>query len=411
MVFEPNALFYWMLQKYSENSHHKKQIRICNEGGARSSKTWDTIHLIVAFCDQHRYKDIPLKIAFFRNTLKDSRDKLYEEDFKLCLKTIGIYDKSNARKENQSPEYNLWGNDIFFRGLDESTEQPTYDIVFINESLEVPSYAVVAGLLFRCRLLSIMDWNPKYTDHWCFDLEGQPLTFFSKTTYLNNKKLDISRISNIVRFSPWHLEDLHLPEDQRRPHEENIKNGTADKFYFLVYGMGQRGAREGLVFPNVTWINEFPKQVERVFYGLDFGFTNDPSAFVRVGVLDGCLYLQGLIYEPTENVIILEALLSKFIDKTAQIWADLSDRGMIGDLQQMGYSVNAASKWAGCIEYRVDMIKRFKLHIVTDKNFKKEQENYFFREINGYKLSTPDPNSKHCHYWDAVGYAVQHELR
>ena len=281
MVFEPNALFYWMLKMYSENSHHKKQIRICNEGGARSSKTWDTIHLIVAFCDQHRYKDIPLKIAFFRNTLKDCRDKLYEEDFKLCLKTIGIYDKANARKENQSPEYNLWGNDIFFRGLDEATEQPTYDIVFINEALEVNSYGKVAGLFFRCRKLVIMDWNPKFTAHWCFDLEGQPLTFFSKTTYLNNPKLAPEIIENIQRYSPWHLDDLHLPETQRRPHEQNIANKTANRFYFLVYGMGMRGAMEGLIFEDVKWIDQLPDQFDKEFYGLDFGFTSDPSAFVK----------------------------------------------------------------------------------------------------------------------------------
>jgi hypothetical protein len=84
---------------------------------------------------------------------------------------------------------------------------------------------------------------------------------------------------------------------------------------------------------------------------------------------------------------------------------------MISDLVRYGHSIYAAKKWPGCIKYRCDLINRFKLHIVKNSHFKKEQENYFYREILGILTSEPDPNSKHCHLWDAVGYAVQSELR
>ena len=85
-----------------------------------------------------------------------------------------VFDPGCARSEKSSPEYNLFGNNIFFRGLEDSTEQVSYDIVFINEMLEIPDKSLIAGLKMRCKMLFIGDWNPKYTDHWAFHFEDQP---------------------------------------------------------------------------------------------------------------------------------------------------------------------------------------------------------------------------------------------
>ena len=101
MNFDPNALFYHMAKIYSENKKIDNQIIFCNEGGMRSSKTFDAIHFFVAFCSQNQNKG--LKFYFFRKTLKDCREKLYESDFVECLKIIGLYDKLNGRNEGVNP--------------------------------------------------------------------------------------------------------------------------------------------------------------------------------------------------------------------------------------------------------------------------------------------------------------------
>ena len=72
----------------------------------------------------------------------------------------------------KSQTLTLTVNNIYFRGLDseENSEGYPSDIIFINEALETEKHKV-SGLIMRCRMLVLMDWNPKFTDHWVFDME------------------------------------------------------------------------------------------------------------------------------------------------------------------------------------------------------------------------------------------------
>lgn len=402
MAFDPNSLFYWMAEKYSSNKTDDNKIIFCNEGSSRSSKTFDAFHLIYAFCSHNAYLDRPLRIGVFRNTLKDCREKTYDKDFKDCSKIIGFWNQENAIKENTSPEYILFGNKIEFRGLDNDSEASAYDIVFVNESLEVEDENKISGLKMRCRKLMIFDWNPKYTIHWIFEWEGRPFVYFSKTTYKNNKHLENSVIADIESKSPWHLDDLHLPENERRPHEDNIKYKTADEWYFKVYGMGERANRDGLIYPNVTWIEEFPKDYERIGYAADLGFTTSPTALTRVTVIGNNLYAELLTYEPTEKPNDFAKLIDAFKLKEENIWCDSAHPLFISALQQRMYNIHAVRKTP--IMDGVGLVKNYKIHIVDNKHAKKEQENYAYRTING--IAVDEPIKGHDHFWDSLRYNV-----
>ena len=232
MIFDPSDLYYYMLDLFVNNylnTDRSRVLRIFNEGSARAGKTIDTIHLFVTLCDHNR--GAGLQIGMFRYTLKDAREKLYEQDFKKCLREyIQIYDPGAARAEKQSPEYELWGNTFYFRGLEDSTEQVSYDIVFVNEMLEVPEKSFIGGLMMRCKMLFVGDWNPKCTDHWAFGFEGQPNTFYTRTTYRNNKHCPPAIVRELESYCPWEIADLDLPEAERRPNIANIEAGTVDPF-------------------------------------------------------------------------------------------------------------------------------------------------------------------------------------
>ena len=415
MRFDPNSLFYYMAKTYSDNKTDDNKIIFCNEGSSRSSKTFDAIHLIYAFCDQNRNLKIPLRIGCFRNTLKDSREKLYY-DFKTCLKEMEVYDSNSAYKENQSPEYFLFGNKLEFRGLDEDTEQVGYDIVFVNEALEVDIEEKISGLKMRCTRLMIFDWNPKYTQHWIFNWEGQKNILFTKTTYKNNKHLKQSVISEIESKSPWNLDDLKLTKKERRPHEENILNKTANEWYFEVYGMGLRANRDGLVFPDVTWIYEWPKEYDYEYYGLDFGFTQDPSAFTHVAFKVNKerkhdLYLWLKIYEPTKDSDILVSKMELVEPKLKDfiIYADSASPLMIADIRRKQYNIFEVAKPPGSILYGIDLMNRFNIHIMYDKNAKAEQENYCYKKIHGIQVNEPVDGFNH--FWDSARYVCMSMLR
>ena len=413
MNFDPNPLFFKMAKLFKENYTPGQKVIIFNEGGSRSSKTWDFFHLLTAYCDHNRNKGKDCYIH--RDTLTNCRDYTLK-DFIGALKAMNLFDNSKLSGVGHKPFYDLFGNNIYFRGLDDEKSMEGYpsNISFFNELLEIQNESRIAGIKMRCTELIVADWNPKYTDHWAFDYEGRPNVFFTHSTYKNNKHCPLSVVTEIESYCPWNFEDLGLPEAKRRPNIENIKNKTANRVRWKVYGEGNRCAPEGLVFPSVTYIDKFPDgEIDRIFWGLDFGYTNDPTALCRIGVSKhgNKVFLEKHLYNPFDNALELEEVIKTIVPQSDHIWADCADPGMISDIRRMNVNIFPAKKFPGCIEYRVDILKRKDLHIVRDKDFKKEQENYRYQEINGILTSKPDPNSKHCHLWDATGYACQHELR
>lgn len=402
-----------MCQIFSENYTPENKVIICNEGGTRSSKTWDAFAFIVTFCDHNTTQEIYI----LRDTLTNCRDFTYKE-FKLCLQKMQIWDQGNA-KEYPKPEYRINGNTIYFRGLDDESNVEGYpsDVIFINESLETDK-SKVDGIKMRCRKLMILDWNPKYTDHWCFDLEGQPNVFFTHTTYKNNKHLQKSVVKEIEGYSPWMLEDMHLPEEQRRPHVENITNKTVDRTRWKVYGQGLRCAPEGVIFENVDYIESFPDLA--FTFGMDFGFTTDPTTLVKHAETKHDIYAELLIYEPIDNPYsISEKMASLGVRKVDIITADSSDKytaenkgtvKMVSDLRDEGWNISKVRKtknvmyWIGSMKGSTKEPKR--IHIVKNKlvaHAKREAENYVFKEVNGIKINQPD--DKFNHFWDGLRYS------
>ena len=198
MIFDPNPLYFYMCQLWQEHKKEGNIIEIYNQGGTRSSKTWDAIHLLVSICDHNRGKE--LRIYVLRDTLARCKDKTVPE-FQKCFKQIGI--SSKVMSANHKPYINLWGNHIYFRGLpDDNEEGWPADILYFNEMLEMEKQPV-EDLIMRCEKLVLGDYNPKYTAHWLYGKEGTENVFFTKTTYQNNKHLPLSVKRTIEAYEPW----------------------------------------------------------------------------------------------------------------------------------------------------------------------------------------------------------------
>ena len=421
MNFDPNPLFFEMAQLYQDNKGEER-VTICNEGSSRSSKTWDTFHFIIAFCDHNR--DQGNDIYILRDTLTNCRDYTFKE-FKSCAEMIGI--KLNTLSEHQKPKVNLWGNNIYFRGLEDEGNAEGYpsDVLFINEALETLK-TKVDGLKMRCRKLMIMDWNPKYTTHWCFNLEGQSNVFFTHTTYKNNKHLQQSIIREIESYDPWEKGSYAVEngnvmykgsevtdKNQPPPHKINVAAGSADEFRHKVYALGLRGAMKGLVFPVVYYIDEFPALA--FVYGNDFGFTVDPNATVKYAREGNNIYLELLCYSPIETPEEIAAYWEAIgIDKTLPITADSSDKyvsetkgsiEMVTGLRRLDWQVTKVRKTQSVMFWLLDM-KTYKIHIIKNHlwhHVMTEQKEYRMKEINGIAINQPE--DKYNHFWDAARYA------
>ena len=389
--FDPNPLFYELVRLYNKRPEDDK-ILIFNEGGSRSSKTWDFFHFLVYYCDQFRGQK--QEIYCHRDTLTNCRDYTLK-DFINCLTTIGVFESSKLTGIGHKPYYNLFGNHIYFRGLDDENNMEGYpsDISFFNELLEVNNEAKIAGIKMRCRKLIVGDWNPKFTDHWAFNYEHRPNTYFTRTTFKNNKHCPPAVVKEILSYEPT---------------DENIANKTADDYRWNVYGLGLRSAPEGLIFQHVTWINKFPENIERVFYGADWGYSNDPTALVKLGVDGNKLYVQCLFYKPTPSSNEVIPVFRQLVPES-NVWCDSADPGMISDLRRAGLKVFAVNKFHGSINYGISLMKKYDIHMVDGPELRKEQSNYTWRTIRGIPLDEPIDGFDHA--LSAARYAAISNLR
>ncbi len=353
------------------------------EGGSGSAKTQDIIRFIMLYC-QH-YKNKNKDILIFRQTLSDLKKSAYK-DFMKVLRLYGLYDENRDFK-SQPMHYDLFGNTIYFSGLDsEGAHGERHDLIWANEAMEIDREGF-KQLNQRCNEAFILDYNPNFTDHWIFnEVITRDDTKFCVSTQLDNPFLPEGQRREIISYEPT---------------EDNIRQGTADDYMWNVYGLGIRSAPEGLIYQHVTWIDKFPDNLERIYWGLDFGYTDHPSALVKVGVQGKEMYLHCLFYSPTESPMELIDPLDKYCGRDATIWADPSGRGMIAILRREGFGrVLATNTYPGSVEVGIAIMKGFKIHIVSEPAFRKEQANYKYRTVNG--KPTNDPIKLYDDAWDAA---------
>lgn len=389
-------VYRYLMYRYMQYREQDAVLKIFNEGSSRSGKTYDAFDFLYDICTLALS---PLNIFVYRNTAQACKE-ITLADFRKKLTLRGVYDPDAMRSEKQRPDYYINNSVIHFRGSDrmDSREGHDCDIIYINEMLDDISKQQYKNITMRCTTMVIGDWNPKYTEHWAFELEGQPHTYFTHTTYKDNPFCPPGVIREIESYEPT---------------PANIAAGTADEWRWKVYGLGIRAAKEGLVYPNIDWIDEFPSDLERVVFGLDFGFTNDPTALVRLGLRGLDLYMKEEFYAPCSDPALLYDAIEGTVGRMP-IFADSADKyaknpeSMVDGLLLRGLSVVKAKKYAGSVTDGIHMVKSFRLHIVRSRNFQTEANSYVWDSVNGITIN--QPIDKFNHLWDAVRYAVMEYL-
>lgn len=365
-------------------------------GGSRSSKTWSIIQFLISYCIKNNGKRKNILIA--RQQYSDLKDSVMKDFFDI-LNLYGIYVDANHLKSNPQ-KYILFGNTIHFSGLDTSgAHGKKYDVVWINEAFEADKEAF-DQLEMRLTEFFILDYNPCFTEHWILSnvVTRSEVWVAPISTQLNNPWLE-QRIRNKI-----------LSYDPSNP--INVQQGTADDYMWQVYGLGIGAQPQGIIFPYVDWITEFPSGLD-YWYGEDFGFTNDPSAIVKIAQRGLDVYLEKKLYTPTETSDTLnEAMFAVGIEKYLPITADSSDKfvsakygaqEMVKDLQKYGWNIQKASKKGNKVDW-IRKLKEFHLHIVISPEFKKEQQSYRWRTVNGIQIN--EPIDKFDHLWTSVFYGL-----
>ena len=437
----------------------KEIIKIFNEGSSRSGKTFSAFDFILYLCDRARKN--PISIYVIRKTLKSCREKTYYEDFVGWAKNVGVYHKDFTRGENSTPEFTLFGSTIKFIGLDNDEELGRSDVLFFNEMLDHNDEKAINNMIMRCEIAVIGDWNPKLSYHFIFNREGQFNTLFTKTTFMHNRFLNEAVRAGLMAKSPYDFADFCFEDKKwlkpkhtdrlkytidglktwtdeektkfRLPNEYNILNRTANEHEWTVYGEGERCPEEGAVFKDIIWIDKYPDEaMDETAYGLDFGFTNDPSVLTRVGRKGKDLYIEYLAYQKTpdpdtlfhliEPIILSEIdRLSKYEDgfEGEDIIISCESNDKFKDFEfvralnsiccERNYDWSFYKIKKPSIHTRLQICKRFNLHVVQSEVAKNEFNNYVYIYIEGRETNIPI--GKWNHGIDSFGYAVYDRFR
>lgn len=361
----------------------KKRI-VVNQGGSRSGKTYSICQVIIERCVAKKGQGYIISIC--RKTGPALKATVYRDFFELLL-SIGMYDEADHNKTEQT--YNLFGNLIEFFSLDEpkKVRGRKRDVLFINEANEI-DFESWRQLLLRTTQQVIIDFNPSEEFHWIYDevLTRDDCEFY-QTSYKDNPFLEPELVAEIERLQ------------------------KTDEDYWNVYGLGNRGSSKDLVFKNWGEVNTIPEGAKLVSYGMDFGFTADPTTLIGTWLYDGSLYIKELIYQKgLHNSDISNMLQALGIDKRAEIYCDSSEPKTIDELYRFGWNCKPTAKGPDSITAGIDMIRRYPLKITSDSiNLIKELRNYkYAKDKNERVTNYPIDAFNHC--CDALRYSTFNSL-
>ncbi len=349
---------------------------VVEQGGTRSGKTYNILLFIIFhYCQSHTGKTITI----CRKTFPALRSSVMR-DFIDILKIHNKYSEANHNKSNS--EYKLDGNLIEFISVDQPQKirGRKREYLFINEANEL-DYEDWQQLVFRTTEKIVIDFNPSDFYHWIYDkvIPRDDVEFY-KTTYLDNKFLDSSIIEEIERLK------------------------ETDDHYWRIYGLGERGYSKATIFKYYE-IDSVPEDAEFVSFGLDYGYTNDPTAMVGVWKRGYDLYIKEYIYQTMMTGRDIHQRLKDLGIQRDLIFGDSAEPRLNDELRKMGWNIRASVKGKDSINAGIDLLKRFKIHITKEShNAIQEFRDYKWKEDKSGKL-TNQPEPKNDHLIDSTRYA------
>lgn len=355
---------------------------IVEQGGTRSGKTYNIlIWIIFNYCTANRNKIVTIT----RKSFPALRGSVMRDFFEI-LDTHGLYDQNLHNRSNS--EYTLFGNKIEFVSLDQPQKirGRKRHLCFINEGNEL-TYEDFFQLNIRTIERMVIDYNPSDEFHWLYDdVVPRDDCDFHITTYLDNPFLDVSLVAEIERLK------------------------EVDEVYWKVYGLGERAQNKSVIF-RFDVVKQVPENAKLIAYGLDFGYSNDPTALAEIYKHDDTLYFNELIYETgMTNNMIAQRMREYEIDRHVPVYADCAEPKAIDEIHKWGFNIKPTKKGGDSINMGIDVMRRFRL-VWTEKshNGHKEMRNYkWMEDKNGKMLNRPV--DAYNHLIDAVRYGTYMSL-
>ena len=359
---------------------------VFNEGGTRSGKTYTTNQVLYSIAAQAQK---PVIISTVSETMPHLKRGAMR-DFFSFLTQHNLYIPADHNKTDNVYRINKSMIEFFSADSPDKVHGPERDYLFVNELQNIP-YEIFFHLAQRTRIRVFADWNPTHE-----------LFVHTKILHDDQYKDDFTYIHSTIYDNPFVSEEIK---------KDVMRRANVDDRYRTVYLEGKIGVREGLVFDAWQQVDTLPEG-GKVRHGLDFGYSNDPTALVRVVETDDAWYVDELVYQAgmlsREMADKLTAVTKKNYDV---IMADSADPRLIDELRLYGHNIKPAIKGQDSINAGIDKIKTKRLMVTKRSiNLIRELRNYTW-ETNKDGQPTNKPVDAFNHAIDAVRYAISTQVK
>lgn len=368
------------------NDLEKDKRIIILRGGTRSSKSYTTM----MWCIVKAISEPGTIISVVRKSLPSLKKSIFR-DFKNIMTNLNIWNEQQYKATELTYYFDNGSLIEFFSVADEQRIRGSQrSILFCDEANEL-TYDEFFQLNIRTTVKSIVSFNPSFnrTTHWIYNkvaIREDAEEFIS--TYRDNPFLPQSLIDEIERLKE-----------------------TSPSLY-NIYSKGEFGNTEGLVFDNFNVIDELPENAELLCYGMDFGFSNDPTTLLALYKYDGNIIANELLYKKGMlNKEIADVIKSNYsIYGIKPVIADCAEPKSIKEISLYNnIQILPSIKGADSINLSITLIKNYKLLITkSSTNLLNEIYNYVWKKNKeGNQLNIPTGSD---HLLDALRYASMYSL-
>ena len=370
LQIEHTEVFEWNYDAYNEGKRF-----IINQGGARASKTYSILQLLVVLC----LTTPKLSCSIVRKSFPSLRGSVMRDLFEI-MKELNIY---NVKNHNKTEHIYKFDNGSFIEFFSVDDDQKVRgrkrDICYINEGNEL-EFDEFNQLNMRTTKSLFIDFNPSEVEHFLYDLVSNENSILIKSTYKNNpflSKLIVEEIENLI---------------------------NVDYEYYRVYCLGERANATTRVYNHFKQFIDEPLNIDTIIYGLDIGF-NHPSALVECKFIDNRVYVKELIYERNlTSVDLINKIKIIGIDKNRDFYVDSARPDIIEDLRRNGfYKARGADKE---VVEGIDSVKSMEVFIHHESiNLWKEYKLYSWKS-NGDIISDKEVVKEMDDGLDGTRYAI-----
>lgn len=351
------------------------------QGGTSAGKTYAILPILIHIAASNPLTEISVVAESIphlkRGAMKDFK-KILAETERWHESLWNASDFKYTFPNGSQIEFFSADNDAKLRGA-------RRDWLYMNEcnNMTFHSYTELAS---RTKQGVYLDWNPTNTFWFHNELLNDKDVDFLTINYTDNEACPESALNFILKA------------------KEKAEQGNAFwQNWYKVYGLGEIGNLEGVIFNNWQQIDKIPTDAKLIGIGCDFGYTNDPTALIEIYTYNGKRYVNELMYRSG----MLNSDIAKVLPKGTIVYADSSEPKSIDEIKRYGIMIKKVTKGKDSIKYGIDVMQQQEYFVTSQsENLIKELRSYSWdKDKEGKKLNRPIEYFNHA--IDALRY---HEM-